>query len=227
MTKFVSRFLSVVLALMLAFSAIACLAETETENLIDDYEQVDSSYHRVYYTTFEYPIDEDGERGSGKPVGEFSELEEHDFEDDECVVCGYVTSSKDDEDNNEDAAPSDNEDVTEETVEEVVTFTVASGIEIEKGTAAVTVLKQVFASLASTKVTLVDVTDEVAAALLDALNNNATTAELLAILAEFPVQIVDGVECYIVTMLYTDAKGAQVTESYAFSTEDATLVKVF
>ncbi|MBQ6122624.1 MAG: hypothetical protein IJI59_12925, partial [Clostridia bacterium] len=68
---------------------------------------------------------------------------------------------------------------------------------------------------------------EVADALIAALNEGATPAELLEILANFPTQLIDGVLCYVVTISYTDAAGTPVTENYAFSTADGTLVKVF
>ena len=53
------------------------------------------------------------------------------------------------------------------------------------------------------------------------------TARRLEILKDFPIQTVDGIECYIVAFAYKDANGNAVTENFAFSTVDGTLVKVF
>jgi hypothetical protein len=89
-------------------------------------------------------------------------------------------------------------------------------------------LKQAFAAIpANTEVSFEGVDQAVADELVKAINEGATSAELLAILAKFPTQTVDGTLCYVVTISYTDATGKPVVENYAFSTADGTLVKVF
>ena len=239
MKKFISVLLTVML-LTMAFSCLSALAETEKETIPDSYDELNESEHTVTATVWEYPI-VDGERGSGKPVDETTYTEAHTIEDGECVYCGYAEEEEDEETDDEEdeeeekaeektgssATAAAADEAAEEAAEE--TFTTASGIELAKGTPAAEALKKVLAAIpANTQVSFAGVSEDIAAQLVELLNgSNATTAELLALLANFPVQTVDGVECYVVTLEYTDAQGAQVSENYAFSTADAKLVKVF
>ena len=97
-----------------------------------------------------------------------------------------------------------------------------------KGTPAADTLKEVIAAIPSdTEITVAGVAPEVADKLMDIIQNGGTQAELMELLKEFPVQTIDGVDCYVVTLSYTDAAGKPVTENYAFSTVDGSLVKLF
>lgn len=244
MLKNCTKIISVVLALLLVSASLACLAETERDTVIDGYEKLDSKLHTVYVTIMEYPII-DGERGSGKPVGEESYTEPHDFEDGVCVDCGYalpVDVGDDDDDDDDDYYGDDDDDddddddssssgttstETEAPAAEASIITIA-GATLAKGMPAAEALKTALTALpANTEVTITGVDAEVAEGLLNAIQNGATPQELLALLKDFPVQNIDGVDCYVVTLSYTDAAGAPVTENYAFSVVDGTLVKVF
>jgi hypothetical protein len=210
MSKHVSKFLCALLALILIFSTVACMAETVRRTYYD-YEKKNSKRHYVYYETWEYSI-VDGVAVSGHPVDSGEYTEKHTFDDGECIYCGYKKSTK----------------KTTETSDEPITFTLACGITVTKGTAADVTLKRVFAAIpANTEVSFEGVDQAVADELVKAINEGATSAELLAILAKFPTQTVDGTLCNVVTLSYTDAAGKAVVENYAFSTADGTLVKVF
>lgn len=141
--------------------------------------------------------------GSSKVKHEKEYTEPHTFENGVCIYCGAAEESN---------------------VEG--TFTSASGAELTKGMTAAAALSAVVSAI-SGDVELPGVDAAVAQQLLDLIKSGASQEELLAVLASFPVQTVDGVECYVVTLSYTDANGAAVTENYAFSTADGTLVKVF
>ena len=238
MKKYLSVLLTVLL-LTTAFGCLSALAETEQETVPDSYEELDETEHTVTATVWEYPI-VDGEHASGKPVDESTYTEAHTFEDGECIYCGYVKEEDEEEDKEEDnitaltavaEASAEGEAAKEAAAEETaeVIFTTASGIELSKGIPAAGALKKVLASIpANTDFFFAEVGDDIAAQLVELLNGaNVNTAEMLAVLANFPVQTVDGVECYVVTLQYADAQGAPVSENYAFSTADATLVKVF
>ena len=107
-------------------------------------------------------------------------------------------------------------------------YTTAAGVTLTKGVPAFEALKQVLDAIPTdTQVTITGVDAEVADELVELINNGGTPEELLALLANFPVQTIDGIDCYVVTLGYTDANGNPVTENYAFSTVDATLVQVF
>jgi hypothetical protein len=216
MSKHVSKFLCALLALVLIFSTVACMAETIRRTYYD-YEKKNSKRHYVYYETWEYSI-VDGVEVSGHPVDSGEYTEKHTFDDGECIYCGYKKSTKKTENTTE----------TTETSDEPNAFTLASGITVTKGAAADVTLKQVFAAIpANTEVSFEGVDQAVADELVKAINEGATSAELLAILAKFPTQTVDGILCNVVTLSYTDAAGKAVVENYAFSTADGTLVKVF
>ena len=254
MLKSVSKILATALALMLVVASIACLAETRQVRELDGYEPIDSESHYAIYTVWEGEATEDGGISSGKIVDEVSEVEPHEFDKDGvCVLCGYelpvIPVGGDDDDDDDDTTTTtktadttdttktaDTTDTTKtadttettETTETAEQFTNASGITVAVGAPAAKTLKQVFAAIpANTEVSFDGVDKEVADALIAALNEGATPAELLEILANFPTQLVDGVPCYVVTISYTDAAGTPVTENYAFSTADGTLVKVF
>jgi len=236
MLKSVSKILATALALMLVVASIACLAETRQVRELDGYEPIDSESHYAIYTVWEGEATEDGGISSGKIVDEVSEVEPHEFDKDGvCVLCGYElpvipVGGDDDDDDDDTTTTTKTADTTEttETTETAVQFTNASGITVAVGAPAAETLKQVFAAIpANTEVSFDGVDKEVADALIAALNEGATPAELLEILANFPTQLIDGVPCYVVTISYTDAAGTPVTENYAFSTADGTLVKVF
>ena len=239
MLKSVSKILATALALMLVVASIACLAETRQVRELDGYEPIDSESHYAIYTVWEGEATEDGGISSGKVVDEVREVEPHEFDKDGvCVLCGYelpvIPMGGDDDDDDDDTTTTtktaDTTETTEttETAETAEQFTNASGITVAVGASAAETLKQVFAAIpANTEVSFDGVDKEVADALIAALNEGATPAELLEILAKFPTQLIDGVPCYVVTISYTDAAGTPVTENYAFSTADGTLVKVF
>ena len=231
--KSVSKILATALALMLVVASIACLAETRQVRELDGYEPIDSESHYAIYTVWEGEATEDGGISSGKIVDEVSEVEPHEFDKDGvCVLCGYelpvIPVGGDDDDDDDDTTTTTKTTETTETTETAEQFTNASGITVAVGAPAAETLKQVFAAIpANTEVSFDGVDKEVADALIAALNEGATPAELLEILANFPTQLIDGVPCYVVTISYTDAAGTPVTENYAFSTADGTLVKVF
>ena len=236
MLKSVSKILATALALMLVVASIACLAETRQVRELDGYEPIDSESHYAIYTVWEGEATEDGGISSGKVVDEVREVEPHEFDKDGvCVLCGYelpvIPMGGDDDDDDDDTTTTTKTAETTETTETAETaeqFTNASGITVAVGAPAAETLKQVFAAIpANTEVSFDGVDKEVADALIAALNEGATPAELLEILANFPTQLIDGVPCYVVTISYTDAAGTPVTENYAFSTADGTLVKVF
>jgi len=231
--KSVSKILATALALMLVVASIACLAETRQVRELDGYEPIDSESHYAIYTVWEGEATEDGGISSGKVVDEVREVEPHEFDKDGvCVLCGYelpvIPVGGDDDDDDDDTTTTTTTTETTETTETAEQFTNASGITVAVGAPAAETLKQVFAAIpANTEVSFDGVDKEVADALIAALNEGATPAELLEILANFPTQLIDGVPCYVVTISYTDAAGTPVTENYAFSTADGTLVKVF
>lgn len=242
MHKYVSKILAIALALMLVVASVACLAETRQVRELDGYEQKDGQSHYAIYTVWEGEATEDGGISSGKVVDEVREVEPHEFDKDGvCVLCGYavpvipvipVGGDDDDGDDDDDTTTTTTTTTTTsettETTETPEVYTTASGITVVEGAPAAETLKQVFAAIpANTEVSFDGVDKEVSDALIAAINEGATPAELLEILANFPTQLVDGVLCYVVTISYTDAAGTPVTENYAFSTADATLVKVF
>lgn len=226
MLKSAIKVLSMLVALLLVSSVLVCLAETETETYISSYEPLNAQLHTVYTETWEYPV-VDGVRGSGKVIGEGSYTEAHTFGDDGvCIYCGYaIPGDIYDGDDDDGDGETTGTTATEETGDET-SFTTASGVTVEKGTKADKVLKTVVDSL-PTDAEISNVDADTAEALLDAINNGVTSEELLEILKDFPIQTVDGIECYIVAFAYKDANGNAVTENFAFSTVDGTLVKVF
>ena len=236
MRKYVSKSLAIALALMLVIASVACLAEIRQVRELEGYEPIDGESHYAIYTVWEGEATEDGGISSGKVVDEVREVEPHEFDKDGvCVLCGYELpvipvggDDDDDDDDDDDTTTTTTTTTTTETTETPEVYTTASGITVVEGAPAAETLKQVFAAIpANTEVSFDGVDKEVADALIAALNEGATPAELLEILANFPTQLVDGVPCYVVTISYTDAAGTPVTENYAFSTADGTLVKVF
>lgn len=236
MRKSVSKSLAIALALMLVIASVACLAEIRQVRELDGYEPIDGESHYAIYTVWEGEATEDGGISSGKVVDEVREVEPHEFDKDGvCVLCGYelpvIPVGGDDDDDDDDTTTTTTTTTTTETTETTETpevYTTASGITVVEGAPAAETLKQVFAAIpANTEVSFDGVDKEVADALIAAINEGATPAELLEILANFPTQIIDGTPCYVVTISYTDAAGTPVTENYAFSTADGTLVKVF
>ena len=209
------KFLAILLIAMFAVSSLACLAAGSRDEY--NYETKDAQQHTVYKTVW------DGETESGRGVTHEETYDEaHDFDDKGvCTKCHYTKE-----------VPEVGVDalavLEAETEAEAVTFTTKTGVELTKGEAVADVLKKVFASIPEgSEVIVVGVDDEVASRLLEALKNGATSAELLVLLADFPVQPVDGVECYVVTLQYNDENGVTVTERFAFSIADGSLVSVF
>lgn len=236
MRKYVSKSLAIALALMLVIASVACLAEIRQVRELEGYEPIDGESHYAIYTVWEGEATEDGGISSGKVVDEVREVEPHEFDKDGvCVLCGYELpvipvggDDDDDDDDDDDTTTTTTTTTTTETTETPEVYTTASGIAVVEGAPAAETLKQVFAAIpANTEVSFDGVDKEVADALITAINEGATPAELLEILANFPTQIIDGTPCYVVTISYTDAAGTPVTENYAFSTADGTLVKVF
>lgn len=236
MRKYVSKSLAIALALMLVIASVACLAEIRQVRELEGYEPIDGESHYAIYTVWEGEATEDGGISSGKVVDEVREVEPHEFDKDGvCVLCGYELpvipvggDDDDDDDDDDDTTTTTTTTTTTETTETPEVYTTASGITVVEGAPAAETLKQVFAAIpANTEVSFDGVDKEVADALIAAINEGATPTELLEILANFPTQIIDGTPCYVVTISYTDAAGTPVTENYAFSTADGTLVKVF
>ena len=218
MKKFVSRFVGMLMCLALLSSMAACLAETETDTYTT-YTRKDAAYHTVTEETWEYPII-DGERGSGKPVGSEEYDEKHTFDGGECIYCGAeetkkaVTESADED--------SDDETTTTAEVAEETTIITALGVELTAGEDAASVLTKVFASLPA-DFTITGVDSEIADRLISLLGSGAVDPQqLMEILKQFPIQMVDGRECYVVTLHF-----GNTTENFAFSTADGALVKVF
>ncbi len=209
-------------------------SESEMVTVPDWYEEVDESDHGVTATIWEYPIVE-GERASGKPAGESTYKETHDFEDGTCIDCGAtetVVEKSDDAKPGTAAADTGNgagDGTAAGSAAKVIVFITACDVELAKGTPAAEALRLVLAALASGDgVTFPDVSEEVSARLIDLINSDdCTTEELLAVLSDFPIKNMDGVKCRMVTLGYTDAYGDPVDEHYAFSAKDATLVEVY
>ena len=208
MNKNMIRVLCAVLALVLA-SCTAALAASETKTY-KTYEPLDAQYHTVIEETWVYPIvngkagsgkpASDNSLGSGKPSGSNSYKELHTFENGVCIHCGYATE----------------------------TFTNAMGIVLAKGMPAADVLKQVVNAIPEgVDKGFVSVTADAGDNLLGLVENNGAQANFIPALAAFPAQTVDGVPSNVVTLAYADAQGKSVVENYAFSTADATLVKLY
>ena len=221
MSKHVSKFLCALLALILIFSTVACMAETIRRTYYD-YEKKNSTapFTRLRRQDLGIQHRSDG-RGRGPAIpmtrGEYTE---------EAALSMTVSATT--AADNESTTTTTTTTTTTETTETAEQFTNASGITVAVGAPAAETLKQVFAAIpANTEVSFDGVDKAVADALIAAINEGATPAELLEILANFPTQLIDGVHCYVVTISYTDAAGTPVTENYAFSTADGTLVKVF
>ena len=210
-----SRFICALLALMLVFAPTA-LAEAqpeatpepvyERETVIAGYETMDDGRHIVYAETWEYPI-VDGQRGSGRPVAEDegdAYTEPHHFTNDVCDDCNAKNA----------AQPG--------------TFINASGAVVAQGAPASEILKQVFAAIPEDiAVTLPDVTTDQAARLTDAVKGDMPQADLAKLLADFPAETIDKVDCHVVGITYMGKDEWQVRERYAFSAADGTLVKLY
>ena len=201
------KLLSVLLAATLLLAALTCLAEGEPEKeavvVPDYYEEQDEFVHAVTATIWEYPI-VDGQRASGRPAGDTNYVEAHGFIDGVCMYCDHTCPN-----------PGD-------------ILTTASGIGVLKGTAAAPVLRLILATLPEDPgLSFPGVSEEIAAKLVELLSGEDAPEAVLELLGSFPTQTVDGVECHVVTLEYLDVEYAPVSESYAFSTADGTLVKVF
>ena len=210
-----TRFICAALALMLVLAPVA-LAEAqpeatpvpvyERETVIAGYETMDDGRHIVYAETWEYPV-VDGQRGSGRPVAEDegdAYTEPHHFTDGVCDECNAQNA----------AAPG--------------AFINASGAVVNQGAPAAEVLKQVFAAIPQdVAVTVLDVEAEPAARLTDAIKADAPQADLAKLLADFPAETVDNVDCRVVGITYMGQDEWQVREHYAFSAADGTLVKLY
>lgn len=97
--KIFSKVFCVICIVAMFFSSVSCLAKGKTkceyESYPIDYVPISETEHKVYWETWEYPI-VDGQRSSGRPLfdGDNTSIEEHEFEDDVCVYCGYVAGTE-------------------------------------------------------------------------------------------------------------------------------------
>ena len=207
MNKNMIRVLCAVLALVLA-ACTAALAASETKTY-KTYAPLDEMFHTVTEETWVYPIVNgkpgsgkpvsDNSLGSGKPSGENTYNEPHNFVGGVCMDCGY----------------------------QAVTFTNAMGVVLAKRTPAVDTLKLVFDAIQG-EPSVVNGTVDAGETLTGLVANPAANpTEYLPVLESFPVETVDGVPCNVVTLSYNDRAGNPVTENYAFSTSDATLIKLY
>ena len=208
MTKSIIRCLCALMALLMLVSA-AAMAETETKTY-KTYEQLDAQRHTVYEETWIYPVINgtagsgrpagDSHLGSGKPAGSDAYEEAHTFENGVCIYCGYAAE----------------------------TFTNAMGVVLTKGMPAADVLKQVVDAIPDgADKSVVGVTVDAGNNLMGLVENNGAQANFIPALAAFPAETVDNVPSNVVTLAYVDAQGKSVVENYAFSTADATLVKLY
>ena len=193
---------------MLALCAVA-LAATETKTYTT-YAPLDARLHTVTEETWVYPIVNgsagsgkpagDSKLGSGKPSGSNSYTEPHTFVDGVCTLCGYKAE----------------------------TFTNAMGVVLTKGMPAAEALKLVTEAVPEgNDVGIVGVAVDVGNGLMDLVDNAAVPEAYIPALAAFPAETVDGTPSNVVTLAYNDRSGNAVTEAYAFSAADATLVKVY
>ena len=197
MSKNAIRILCAALALILVLCA-AALAESETKTYTT-YEQLDARQHTVYEETWIYPI-VNGVPGSGKPGGDNVYEEPHAFVNGVCVKCGYAPE----------------------------TFTNAMGVVLAKGMPAADALKQVFAAMpANANMKIVGAAANEGDELVKLVNNAAKPDTFTTPLAAFTAETVDNVPCNIVTLNYADDEDNPITENYAFSTADTTLVKLY
>jgi len=202
------RVLCAALVLMLAACAVA-LAATETKTYTT-YAPLDAQLHTVTEETWVYPIingsagsgkpASENKLGSGKPSGSNTYTEPHAFVDGVCTLCGYKAE----------------------------TFTNAMGVVLTKGMPAAEVLKLVVDAMPEgNDISFVGVTVDAGDSLMELVKNAAAPEAYIPALAAFPAETVDGTPSNVVTMAYNDRSGNAVTESYAFSTADTTLVKVY
>ena len=208
MTKSIIRCLCALMALLMLVSA-AAMAETETKTY-KTYEQLDAQRHTVYEETWIYPVINgttgsgrpagDSHLGSGKPAGSDAYEEAHTFENGVCIYCGYAAE----------------------------TFTNAMGVVLAKGMPAADALKQVFAAMpANANMKIVGAAANEGDELVKLVNNAAKPDTFTTPLAAFTAETVDNVPCNIVTLNYADDEDNPITENYAFSTADTTLVKLY
>ena len=141
-----------------------------------------------------------GVAGSGKPGGDNVYEEPHSFVNGVCVQCGYTA----------------------------VTFTNAMGVVLAQGTPAADALRQVMEAMAKdANPAFVGDVANAGNDLLALLNSAAEADMFTAPLSQFPAETVDGTPCNVVTLAYNDDEGNPITENYAFSTADTTLVKLY
>jgi len=197
MSKNIIRTLCAALALILVLCA-AALAETETKTY-KTYEPLDAQQHTVYEETWIYPI-VNGVPGSGKPGGDNVYEEPHSFVNGVCVQCGYTAE----------------------------TFTNAMGVVLAKGMPAADALKQVFDAMhPDANMTFAGIAANDGDTLANLVNTAAEPDMFVPALAAFPAETVDDTPCNVVTLNYADDEGNPITENYAFSTADTTLVKLY
>ena len=208
MNRKMIRILCAALVLMLAACAVA-LAATETKTY-KTYTPLDAQFHTVTEETWVYPIingsagsgnpQGDNKLGSGKPNGSNTYTEPHTFVDGVCTLCGYKAE----------------------------TFTNAMGVVLTKGMPAAEVLKLVVDAMPEdSDISFVEVPAEAGDAVMELVKNAAAPEEYIPALAAFPAETVDGTPSNVVTLAYNDLSGNAVTENYAFSTADTTLVKLY
>ena len=197
-----------VLALVLILAAAACLAEAvyERETVISGFEQLDAARHIVYAETWEYPL-VDGQRGSGRPVaeddGDIYTQPHHFAEDGLCADCNAENTA------------------------EAGTFRTASGLTLSQGAPAAEVLGQVLKAIPEgTEVALANVAPEQAEALLQAIKADDSAA-LAPLLKALPAEPVDGTDCAVLTLTYTDPDDWKVVETYAFAAADAAFFRLY
>ena len=206
MSKSVIKWLSAFLALLLIGSAVACLAEVERETVTSFYEPLDSLNHIVYTETWQYPI-VDGQRSSGRPVGEGSYLGQHNFVGDTCSDCGYVKGSA---------------------INASDSYTTVADVKLDRGTPIDVALQMILNSKASnTRLTIDGVDAGAADKLIELVNDDVALEEVLTALSGFPAENIYDTDCRVVTVTYTDGNDQFTTENYAFGAADGALAAVY
>ena len=148
-------------ALCAAMLTGAAFAESERDTSVE-YAPVDTKTHDKIEETWDYPLDEDGERTSGTYVGTETTSGAHSFVDGKCALCGYVQNKEDAEkegEENGDAAPEGRKDEAAAPVIRVVPAAEAvHGVSVDQSLDAVATMKAVFESLdPDTEVRLADI----------------------------------------------------------------------
>ena len=178
MIRMMSKALCLLLAALLAISALVAIAEGEVETDVQRYcENEDALFHMVYEETWEYPI-VDGERASGHPLGDREFKEPHRIVDGRCIDCE---------------------------TEEFATFNAACG-ELTVGMTFPEVVAAITTSLPEGgKLSITYEDGEIAERAMQlAGDEEATDEQILAMLVEFPLETVEEVDCHVVTIQYGD-----------------------